>query len=113
MKRLIVLMSCAVVLSGCSVWRAKQPMPAWQPAVKSAKSNVSPDGIERMPFRSGVSSVTVERMAVAAGCTGGQGASLITEPGPVEVYRMVCANRQTYMARCEFRQCKPMAAPRG
>ena len=109
MKRLIVLMSCAVLLSGCAAWRTKSPMPAWKPH----RVSVGPEGgIERMPFRSGVSAVTVEKMAAAAGCTGGQGASLITEPGPVEVYRMICANRQTYLARCEFRQCKAMA-PRG
>lgn len=108
MKRMIVLMTCAVLLSGCGLLRSKQPMPAWQP-VKPAIAGPA-DGIERVPFRSGVSSVTVERMAAAAGCTGGPGAGLVTTPGPVEVYRMVCENRQVYMARCEFRQCRPMAS---
>jgi hypothetical protein len=106
MKQLIVLMSCAVMLSGCA-WRSK-PMPAWSPAAKSARATVPGDGIERVSFRTGVSSVTVERMAATTGCKGGQGAGLMTAPGPVEVYRMVCDNKQVYMARCEFRQCKAM-----
>lgn len=106
MKRLFVLMTCAALLSGCA-WRKPAPMPAWQPTKTVQAGTV--DGIERVPFRSGVSSVTVERMAAASGCTGGQGAGLVTAPGPVEVYRMVCENRQVYMARCEFRQCKQMA----
>lgn len=107
MKRLIVLMSCAVVLSGCAV--RSGPMPVWNPALKSASSATAGDGIERVAFRTGISSVTVEKMAAANGCKGGQGAGLMTPPGPVEVYRMVCDSRQVYMARCEFRQCKPMA----
>jgi translation initiation factor IF-1 len=41
-------------------------------------------------------------------CTGGQGAALVTEPGPVEVYRMQCDNGKVFMARCEMRQCRPM-----
>jgi hypothetical protein len=62
--------------------------------------------IERVPFRAGVSSATVETMAKKAGCTGGQGAGLMTPQGPVEVYRMVCDNRTVYKAICELRQCK-------
>jgi hypothetical protein len=41
-------------------------------------------------------------------CTGGQGAALVTDPGPVEVYRMQCGNGKVYMARCELRQCRQM-----
>ena len=64
--------------------------------------------IERVPFVLGVSSVTVERMALRATCTGGAGAGLLTPPGPVEVYRMACDDGKAFMARCELRQCKPM-----
>ena len=64
--------------------------------------------IEKIQFRAGVSTVTVERMAKLQACTGGVGAGLITEPGPVEVYRMVCGDGRVFMARCELRQCKPM-----
>lgn len=65
---------------------------------------------ERMPFRAGVSTVTVEKMAQSVGCVGGQGAGLMTPQGPVEVYRMVCESGQMYMARCELRQCRAVSA---
>ena len=117
MKRVLVLLSCAILFSGCANFRKPHntPMPV---AVKAAPADVDSDGIplvdangapiERIAFRSGVSSVTVENMAKQVGCVGGRGAGLITEPGPVEVYRMVCEDRKVYMAKCEFRQCKAM-----
>jgi predicted small secreted protein len=64
--------------------------------------------VEKIEFRSGVSSATVERLAKSHGCTGSEGAGLLTEKGPVEVYRMKCDNGTTFMARCELRQCRPM-----
>lgn len=127
MKRLFVLM-CAVGLSACA---SRTPMPVWnQPAETAAaapasapvaqpavvrQSGVDAQGVEveRIPFRAGVSSTTVEKMAAAQGCTGNgsQGAGLMTPQGPVEVYRMICDSNRVFMARCEFRQCRPMAAP--
>jgi hypothetical protein len=47
-------------------------------------------------------------MARARACSGGRGAGLITQAGPVEVYRMQCADGKVYLARCEFRQCRKM-----
>lgn len=64
--------------------------------------------LQKVAFRPGVSSVSVERLAKRANCTGGAGAGLITEKGPVEVYRMQCENGTTFMAQCELRQCRPM-----
>jgi hypothetical protein len=68
--------------------------------------------VETIPFRTGVSSATVEKLARQQSCSGGQGAALVTEPGPVEVYRMHCESGQmrgqVFMARCELRQCKRM-----
>ncbi len=114
MKRVLVLMLCAVAVSGCSSFgkKWKSPMPAWTPTPAQLKAETEmADGmaIERVPFRAGVSSTTVENMAKGVGCTGGQGAGLMTPQGPVEVYRMLCDNRTVYMARCEFRQCRPMS----
>ena len=63
--------------------------------------------VEKLPFRSGISSATVEKLARSAGCSG-QAAGLISEKGPVEVYRMQCDDGRVFMARCEFRQCRPM-----
>ena len=115
MKRLFVLMSCAVLLSACAT---RTPMPAWKPVVKAAPAPQLYDAqgrpVERVAFRAGVSSVTVEKLAQAQGCTGGQGAGLISATGPVETYRMVCDSNQIFVARCEFRQCVPVApAPPG
>ena len=115
MKRLIVLMLCAAAVSGCTHGGLARtsPMPVWvadTEQVQAAKAAASAGmEIERVPFRAGVSSTTVENMAKAQGCAGGQGAGLMTPQGPVEVYRMLCDNRAVFMARCEFRQCRPMS----
>ena len=64
--------------------------------------------VEKVEFRPGISSATVERLANAEECRGGRGAGLVAERGPVEIYRMSCSNGKVFMARCELRQCKPM-----
>lgn len=124
MKRLLLLVSSAVVLTGCAMTFPKPvPLPpAHAKATEPVLMDANGTPMERIPFRAGVSTVTVETMAKQAGCVGGQGAGLITPQGPVEMYRMMCDNQQVYTARCEFRQCKgsvsqpvrsyaPMAAP--
>jgi hypothetical protein len=110
MKRLLVL--ACVVLGGCSALHSKMEdasVPAAKPAPAEERL-VGADGvpIERIPFRAGVSSVSVEKMARSQQCSGGPGAGLVTEPGPVEVYRMQCDNGKMFMARCELRQCRQM-----
>ncbi|HEU4777150.1 MAG TPA: hypothetical protein VFS95_10015 [Telluria sp.] len=113
MKRLFVLMACAALLGGCAKTK-RAPMPAWKPVAAVAPATAAPtvdangQPIEYIPFRAGVSSVTVENMAKKEGCTGGQGAGLTSPAGPVETYRMVCDNKRVYTARCEMRQCKAM-----
>ncbi|MCC2956162.1 hypothetical protein LK542_11095 [Massilia sp. IC2-477] len=114
MKRALVLV--AVLLGGCTSFKGRvAPAPAPVAAVKPAAPGLlDPNGtpIERVPFRTGVSSATVEKMAKQAGCGGGQGAGLVTEPGPVEVYRMRCEEGpmrgKVFTARCELRQCAKM-----
>ncbi|MEC4722157.1 hypothetical protein RY831_23605 [Noviherbaspirillum sp. CPCC 100848] len=64
--------------------------------------------VEKVEFKSGISSATVERLAREHGCVGSGGAGLMTEKGPVEVYRMQCENGKAFLARCELRQCRPM-----
>ena len=108
MKRALVLI--AVLLGGCSMFKGKVE-PAPRAAAGPAAPQLTDAGgapIERVPFRVGVSSVTVEKMAREQGCTGGQGAGLVTEPGPIEVYRMRCEDGKVFMARCELRQCRKM-----
>ena len=121
MKRLlgsVLSVSCALLLGGCVCVPCLDLRPMSAGALASPKPVTAPSGdmriafdgveIERVAFRTGVSSATVERLARAASCTGGMGAGLITQPGPVEVYRMACDNGKVFLVRCELRQCKPM-----
>jgi hypothetical protein len=120
MGRVFLISLVVAFIAGCSAMSLEQPV------VSSDRSNVEraaprrsegrfvvKDGageveVQKMEFRAGASSTTVERLAKAAGCTGSEGAGLVTEKGPIEIYRMQCDNGKTYMARCELRQCKPM-----
>jgi hypothetical protein len=110
MKRLLV--AACVVLGGCSAMHGKMDSGAAPLANSGAAGQqlAASDGvpIERIPFRAGVSSATVEKLARARQCAGGEGAGLVTEPGPVEVYRMQCDDGKVFMARCELRQCRQM-----
>ena len=108
MKRLLPLLMVAA-LGGCAMFGQKPAAPAVAAARPAAQQLVDAGGapIERVPYRIGVSSATVEQLARQHACTG-QGAGLITEPGPVEVYRLQCANGKVFMARCELRQCRKM-----
>jgi hypothetical protein len=112
MKRLPASMFLAALLGGCSYFhQGTPPMPAAVAAAPvQASGPVDANGtpIQKLPFRLGVSSNTVEKLARQQACTGGQGAGLVTESGPVEVYRMQCDNGKVFMARCELRQCRGM-----
>jgi len=111
MKRALLLV--AVLLGGCTLFKGgtepapAAPVAAAKPATP-ALTDANGTAIERVPFRTGVSSATVEKLAKQQGCTGGQGAGLMTEAGPVEVYRMRCEDGKVFMARCELRQCVKM-----
>ncbi|MFL6634389.1 MAG: hypothetical protein ACJ8HJ_18960 [Massilia sp.] len=104
MKRLALIGAAVAMLGGCSMFHRQMPL---APAPAAPVADAAP-AVETIPFRMGVSSATVEHMAKQQGCTGGQGAGLITQPGPVEVYRMRCDSGKVFMARCELRQCKQM-----
>lgn len=117
MKRIaLLLLSSALVLGGCSYLR---PAPPPQPVAKKTTTALGADGqplvmvegvpIEKVQFRPGVSSMTVEKMGrELQDCKGGLGAGLVSEPGPVEVYRMACDNGSVFLAKCELRQCAPL-----
>ena len=130
MKRfsLVVMLASLMCLAGCSSfpslsslslpWRTPKAEVPVEP-VKPKKTDVSGERVtiqdeegsvevQKVEFRSGVSSATVERLARRFGCTGSTGAGLVTDKGPVEVYRMKCDNGTTFMAQCELRQCRPM-----
>ena len=109
MKALLALV-VASLLGGCSMFRSMPPPAPHAPVpVNAAPQLVDANGvpIERVPYRVGVSTVTVEQLARQHACVG-QGAGLITEPGPVEVYRLQCSDGKVFMARCELRQCRKM-----
>jgi hypothetical protein len=103
MKRLAPLAACALAMSACSMF--KTPM---APVVAAPVKPPPQTQIERIAFRPGISSVTVEKLGKQQACVSNEGAGLVTEAGPVEVYRMVCSSGKVFMARCELRQCRAM-----
>jgi len=103
----------SMLLGGCSSWPKPGPQAPDAPEMAvtpgaNGLADVNGVPIQKIPFRIGVSSATVEKLARQQACSGGQGAGLITQPGPVEVYRMQCADGKVFMARCELRQCRKM-----
>lgn len=118
MKRATLLLpfACAALLAlgGCAGLQHPNDKPAAPTGtvMTNPPAPVAVPPIEMIPFRTGVSSATVEKLARQQGCTGGQGAALITQPGPTEVYRMRCEDGpmrgKVFMARCELRQCRAM-----
>ena len=125
MKRLsVLLLSAAVLLSACSWLPSRQRdeqaradaalAEARKPAPRTTAADgtaiVTSDGveIEKVEFRPGVSSATVENLAKQADCHGGLGAGLLSLPGPVEIYRMACDGGKVFVAKCELRQCRAM-----
>lgn len=116
MKRATLLLpfACAALLAlgGCAHRLDDKPAAPAGTVMTNPPAPVAVPSIEMIPFRTGVSSATVEKMARQQGCLGGQGAGLITEPGPVEVYRMRCEEGamrgKVFRARCELRQCRAM-----
>jgi hypothetical protein len=105
MKALLAL-AMATALGGCAM-RTTMPAAPAVPAKGTQPAGANGVQVERIPYRVGVSSVTVEQLARQHACVG-QGAGLITEPGPVEVYRLQCGDGKVFMARCELRQCRKM-----
>ncbi len=74
-------------------------------ALALAKVKVAPPKIDMVPFKLGISSVTVEKLARFQGCVGGTGANLVAGKGPIQVYRVYCDEGKVFVAKCEFRQC--------
>jgi hypothetical protein len=127
MKRLqmILVFSAGLVLSACSS-APMQSEPAVAEGAHAKKVDLDEHAASKMPeqimvrdergsgilqkvaFQTGVSSATVERLGRHYGCTSLQGAGLVTQKGPAEVYRMRCDNGTTFLAECELRQCRPM-----
>lgn len=109
MRRVLALVVLAA-LGGCAMWKpAPRPAAAVQaPRQPAGLVDAGGTSIERVAHRIGVSSSTVEALARQYACSSAQGAGLVTDEGPVEVYRMQCADGKVFMARCELRQCRKM-----
>jgi hypothetical protein len=132
MKRLpiIVVLTASALMAACSIvpksmggsasyFEAETQISA-QPIAKATRNpDVPADRVviedekgsalaQKIAFHSGVSSATVEHLAKGFGCSGRAGAALVTDKGPVEVYRLQCDNGTSFLARCELRQCRPM-----
>lgn len=129
MKRLslVALLSVSALVSACSstggttgTQAAVVVEPAPSAVVSTQNRSATPANqvriqdeagsviVQKVEFKPGVSSATVERLAKQVGCTGSSGAGLVTGKGPVEVYRMQCDNGSNFLARCELRQCRPL-----
>jgi hypothetical protein len=76
--------------------------------VEPGRSDIAAIKIEKVAFRLGLSSSTVEKLAKQQGCSSRMGAGLITDSGPVEIYRINCQDGRLFLARCELRQCNIM-----
>jgi hypothetical protein len=98
--------------TGTQVVAQPAATPKRNPNLVIANDSDGTVAIQKVDARPGVSSATVEKLGKRAGCNASAGAGLITQKGPIEVYRMQCDDGQmrgaTFMAKCELRQCKPM-----
>lgn len=100
------LLLCLTGLNACKSISLKEPVKA-NPTVivRSTEEKVIIEKIQNNP---GVSSTTVERLAIKNQCEPNEIVNLLTPKGPVEIYRATCANGKIIMAKCELRQCTIM-----
>ena len=108
------IMSVALLssLAGCAalpgMFGGEHPAAAAPLPLAAAAPAAAEPQIQTIPFLAGVSSMTVEKLALKYGCTASKGAARITDKGPVEVYRMACDDERILLVKCELRQCKAM-----
>jgi hypothetical protein len=106
---LLLVGGCKTAVAPSKVEVVSKPLPAAVPTERLSQENIDALKIEKIPYLQGISSATVERLALLNRCEGIDGAGLITPKGPVEVYRLPCKDGKVFLARCELRQCKVMA----
>lgn len=108
----IMLIALILSVAGCAALQrmsAGDRPAAAAPTLSAAAAPASAEPqIQTIPFQAGVSSMTVEKLALQYGCSAKKGAARITEKGPVEVYRIACDDERTLLVKCELRQCKAM-----
>jgi major membrane immunogen (membrane-anchored lipoprotein) len=98
----------SLLLTGCSLFPKSKQADDNQTLASKPKKDVSngDNGMQKVEFVTGVSSVTVEKLAAKNQCTSKLGAGQISPKGPVEMYRIQCDDGRVLMARCELRQCQ-------
>jgi hypothetical protein len=111
---LLVTVITSGLISGCGLFtKTKSSNEATAGALTTqtlAQNNTSKDDqiLQKIEFKTGISSVTVERLALQSQCTSKQGAAQLTPKAPIEVYRVSCDDGRVFMAKCELRQCQTM-----
>lgn len=103
---IITLLLCLACLNACKSIDLNEPSKV-SPVVVTQNSEDKVI-IEKIQNNPGVSSTTVERLAIQNQCDPIEIINLLTPKGPVEIYRATCANGKIFMAKCELRQCAIM-----
>lgn len=111
---LVATIVTSTLISGCGLLsKAKPSTVIADKSIKAQMDTQNRDAgetiiVQKLDFNQGVSSVTVERLAIQNQCISKQGAGQVTPKGPTEIYRVSCDDGRVFMAKCELRQCKPM-----
>ena len=108
----IVSVALLLSLAGCAalpgMFGGERAAADAEPIAAAAAPAAAEPQIQTIPFQAGVSSMTVEKLALKYGCSARKGAARITDKGPVEVYRMACDDERVLLLKCELRQCQMM-----
>ncbi len=116
MNRRILLAAVitSVLISGCGLFTKTKPNneatsnPGKTQVLAHGQTSYEDPVLQKIEFKTGVSSVTVEKLAMQSQCSSKQGAAQITPKAPIEVYRVSCDDGRVFMAKCELRQCQTM-----
>ena len=111
---LLVTIITSALISGCGLFtKTKSGNEATTKSIQTQNQAQNLTGnedpiLQKIEFKTGISSVTVERLAMQSQCTSKLGAAQITPKAPIEVYRVSCDDGRVFMAKCELRQCQTM-----
>ncbi|MBV8656820.1 MAG: hypothetical protein JO142_03245 [Burkholderiales bacterium] len=113
MRTWLILLGAVWLTSGCSiVHRMAHPELAPKEDADKPKAPMAVEkpvtlvnGVDTSGLKLGTWSYDVAAAAKAAGCEG-DGAWLITPPGPREAYRVTCSNGRSYTAVCDSMHCE-------
>ena len=107
-RLLIITLIATTLLAGCGLFSNKKQKTDDQPVAAKVRTATGSNAADN-EFSVGVSSVTVEKLAQKNQCVSTKGAKQISAKGPVEMYSVNCEDGRVFMAKCELRQCQPVA----